>query len=130
MNKNHRPINVDPADLMRFAWPVTALASITHRISGVIIFVGIAFALFAFDLSMSSEESFNALAGMLGSPIGKLITFGLLAALGYHFVAGIKHLFQDMEVGETLEGGTFAARTTLLFGAIMIVLAGIWVIQL
>ncbi len=115
---------------MRFAWPVMALASITHRITGVVVFVGIAFGLYALDLSLSSEAGFGALVEMLGSPIGKIITFGILAALGYHFVAGIKHLFQDMEMGETLEGGQFAAKTTLLLGGIVIVLAGIWVIQI
>ncbi|XOV88359.1 MAG: succinate dehydrogenase, cytochrome b556 subunit [Pseudomonadota bacterium] len=129
MKNDHRPVNVDPGDLARFAWPVTAIASILHRVAGVVLFVAIAFALYAFDLSMSSEEGFERLKAMLGSPIGMLITFGLLAALAYHFVAGIKHLLLDLEVGDTLEGGRFASRTTLLAGGILIVLAGIWVVQ-
>jgi len=32
-----------------------------------------------------------------------------------------------MGIGETLEGGVFAARLTLFFSAILIVLAAIWV---
>ncbi|MEL0065487.1 MAG: succinate dehydrogenase, cytochrome b556 subunit, partial [Gammaproteobacteria bacterium] len=47
----------------------------------------------------------------------------------YHFVAGIKHLIMDMGIGETLEGGQFAAKTTLFFAAILIALAAVWVIQ-
>lgn len=129
MDKHSRPINVDPADLARFRWPATAIASISHRISGVVIFIGIAFALFALDLSLSSAEGFGALVGLLDSPFGKLVTFGLLAALGYHFVAGIKHLMLDLEWGETLEGGLFASKVTMLFGAIVIALAGVWVLQ-
>ncbi len=129
MKNDHRPVNVNPGDLARFAWPVTAIASILHRVAGVVLFVAIAFALYAFDISMSSEAGFDQLKGMLGSPLGKFITFGLLAALAYHFVAGIKHLLLDLEVGDTLEGARFASRTTLLIGGILIILSGIWVIQ-
>jgi succinate dehydrogenase / fumarate reductase cytochrome b subunit len=129
VNKDHRPVNVDPADLARFAWPVTALASISHRIAGVALFVAVAFALFALDISLASAEGFESLKQMIGSPVGMVITWALLASLAYHFVAGIKHLLLDLDIGDTLEGGKFASKTTLLLGGILILLAGIWVIQ-
>lgn len=113
---------------MAFAWPITAIASITHRIAGVVLFVGIAFMLFALQMSLASEEGFETLKGMITSPLGKFITWGILSALGYHFVAGIKHLVMDTGVGETLEGGQFAAKLTLFFSAVLIALAAIWVI--
>ena len=113
---------------MGFAWPITAIASITHRIAGVVLFVGIGFGLFALQVSLSSEAGFEGLKAMITSPLGKFITWGLLSALAYHFVAGIKHLIMDTGVGETLEGGLFAARLTLFFSAILIALAAIWVI--
>jgi succinate dehydrogenase / fumarate reductase cytochrome b subunit len=114
---------------MAFAWPLPALASITHRIAGVILFVGIAFGLYALDMSLASEQGFETLKGMMKSPFGMFVTWGLLSALAYHFVAGIKHLIMDFGVGETIEGGIFAARLTILFSAVLIFLAGIWVIQ-
>ena len=129
MKQDSRPINVGIGDLMSFRWPITAIASITHRIAGAILFVGIAFLLFALDMSLSSEAGFETLKGMMTSPIGMIITWGLLSAMAYHFVAGIKHLIMDMGIGETLEGGRFAAKTTLFFSAILIALAAIWVIQ-
>lgn len=129
MKNDHRPVNVDPGDLARFAWPVTAIASILHRVAGVVLFVAIAFALYAFDLSLSSEADFLALKSMIGSPLGMFITFGLLAALAYHFVAGVKHLLLDLDVGDTLEGAKFASRAALLIGGILIILSGIWVLQ-
>jgi len=128
VKQNSRPINVGIGDLMGFAWPITAIASITHRIAGVVLFVGIGFALFALQVSLSDEAGFDALKAMITSPIGKFITWGLLSALAYHFVAGIKHLIMDTGVGETLEGGIFAARATLFFSAILIALAAIWVV--
>ena len=128
MKENSRPINVGIGDLMGFAWPITAIASITHRIAGVVLFVGIGFGLYALQVSLSSEAGFEGLKAMITSPLGKFITWGLLSALAYHFVAGIKHLIMDTGVGETLEGGIFAARATLFFSAILIALAALWVI--
>lgn len=129
VKNDHRPINVDPSDLAAFDWPITALASITHRVAGVVLFVGIGFALFALETSLASEEGFNALKAMIKSPFGMFISWGLLAALAYHFVAGIKHLVMDMGFAETLEGSKFAAKFTILISAILIVLAAVWVIQ-
>ena len=128
MKQNSRPINVGIGDLASFKWPITAISSITHRVAGVVLFIGVAFMLYALDLSLSSEEGFIGLKEMMTSPLGKFITWGLLSALAYHFVAGIKHLLMDMGVGETLEGGQFAAKTTIFFSAVLIALAAIWVI--
>ena len=129
MKNDHRPINVDPSDLMAFAWPITALASILHLVAGVILFVGIAFGLYALEISLSSSEGFEMLKGMMKSPFGMFVTWGLLSALAYHFVAGIKHLLLDFGIAETLEGSRFAAKVTILFSVILIALAGVWVIQ-
>jgi succinate dehydrogenase / fumarate reductase cytochrome b subunit len=128
VKQNSRPINVGIGDLVSFKWPITAITSITHRVAGVVLFIGVAFMLYALDLSLSSEQEFISLKEMMVSPLGKMITWGLLSALGYHFVAGIKHLLMDMGVGETLEGAQFAAKTTLFFSAVLIALAAIWVI--
>jgi len=94
-----------------------------------VLFVGIAFGLYALDVSLSSAAGFDTLKMMMRSPFGMLVTWALLSALAYHFVAGLKHLFLDLEIGDTLEGSTFAARTTLLVSAVLLFLAGLWVIQ-
>ena len=128
MKQNSRPINVGIGDLLSFKWPITAIGSITHRVAGVVLFIGVAFMLYALDLSLSSEQGFISLKEMMVSPLGKLITWGMLSALGYHFVAGIKHLLMDMGLAETLESAQFAAKTTIFFSAALIALAAIWVI--
>ncbi len=124
-----RPINVGISDLLFvFKWPLPALTSIAHRISGVVFFVGIGFALYALDVSLASDAGFSELKEMMASPFGKFVIWGLLSALAYHFVAGIKHLLLDMGVGETLEGAVFASKLVILFSAILIFLAAAWVI--
>ncbi len=98
-----------------------------HRIAGVILFVGVAFLLCALSSSLESEQSFNEIKSTMTSGFGGFITWGLLAALAYHFVAGIKHLVMDLGIGETKEGGKLAAMLTLVIAGILIVLAGVWV---
>lgn len=129
MQNDNRPINVNPSDLLAFAWPITALTSITHRVSGVILFIGIAFGLYALEKSLASEEGFEAIRGIMNSPFGMFVTWALLSALAYHFVAGIKHLVMDFGFGETIESSRLASITTILVSAVLILLAGIWVIQ-
>ena len=129
MKNDNRPTNTYPTDLLTFHWPITALASITHRIAGIVLFVGIAFGLYALDISLASEAGFDQLKGLIKTPFGLLVTWGLLAALAYHFVAGIKHLLMDFGVAETLEGSIFAARVCFSLGGLLIFLAGVWVLQ-
>lgn len=123
VNKN-RPVNLD---LSTIKLPITALVSITHRATGVILLVGILVLLWMLDLSLTSAEGFAFLQEVLESPIAKFILWGVLSALAYHFTAGIKHLIMDLGVGETLEGGKLGAKIALACAAVLIVLAGVWV---
>jgi succinate dehydrogenase / fumarate reductase cytochrome b subunit len=127
VKNDKRPINVGVSDLLVFRFPITAISSITHRIAGAMLFVGIAFMLYALQLSLSSEQGFNSLIAGIKSPIGMLITVGLLSVLSFHLLAGIKHLFMDMGVGETIEGGAFASKLVFLASAILIFLSALWV---
>lgn len=126
MKNDNRPVNLD---LTRFAFPITSITSITHRVTGVALFVGVAFGLYALDRSLASEAGFKELAGLVTSPVGKLVTWLILSALAYHFVAGIRHLLMDMEVGDSWEGGRLGSKLTFVFSFLAIVLAGVWVLQ-
>lgn len=126
MKNDNRPVNLD---LTRFAFPITSITSITHRITGVALFVGVALGLYALDRSLASEAGFNQLVALVTSPVGKLVNWLILSALAYHFIAGIRHLLMDMEVGDSLEGGKLGSKLTFVFSAAAIVLAGIWVLQ-
>ena len=119
-----RPVNLD---LGKFHFPLPAITSILHRISGIIIFVGVAFLLYGLDLSLSGEDGFNRVNELLNSFLAKLIILGILSALLYHLVAGIKHLLMDMGIGEELQSGRLAAKATVAVSIVLIVLAGVWV---
>jgi succinate dehydrogenase / fumarate reductase cytochrome b subunit len=89
--------------------------------------VGIAVLLYALDLSLTSEEGFEQVKACLTSPLAKFVIWGLLSALLYHMVAGIRHLIMDMGIGETLEGGKLGSKIVIAISAVLIVLAGVWV---
>ena len=119
-----RPVNLD---LTTIKFPVTALASISHRVAGVALFVAVPILLWMLDRSLASPESFTEMKQLLDSWFAKVVLFGILAAIAYHFVAGIKHLIMDWGIGETLEGGRRFATASFIVAAVLIVLAGVWV---
>jgi succinate dehydrogenase / fumarate reductase cytochrome b subunit len=122
--KSQRPVNLD---LRTIKLPITAYTSILHRVSGVILFLGLAIMLYALDKSLASEEGFAQVKTCMTSPVAKLVIWGLLSALLYHLVAGVRHLVMDMGVGETLEGGKLGSQIVLAVSAVIIVLAGVWI---
>jgi succinate dehydrogenase / fumarate reductase cytochrome b subunit len=120
-----RPVNLD---LTTIHFPLPALTSITHRITGVILFVGLIFAFWALGKSLSSPAGFDAVSNALANNFfAKFIAWGLLSALAFHFVAGIKHLLMDADIGVTLEGGVKKAQITVVVSVVLIILAGVWV---
>ncbi|MCG8671009.1 MAG: succinate dehydrogenase, cytochrome b556 subunit [Pseudomonadales bacterium] len=123
MNKE-RPVNLD---LTAMRWPITAFASMPHRVSGLFLFIGTGFLIWALGASLESKESFDSLKECLSGVVPKLIIWALLSALSFHFVAGIKHLLMDIGVGETLEGAQMGAKIVLALAGVLIVLSGVWV---
>ncbi len=122
--KNQRPVNLD---ISTIKLPITAIVSILHRISGVFLFAGVAVLLWMLDASLASEEQFVALQETLTNPVWQVILWAVLAALAYHLVAGVRHLFMDCGVGESLKGGRLGAMLVVGLSVVLIVLAGVWV---
>ncbi len=123
MNKN-RPVNLD---ISTIKLPITAIVSILHRASGVILFAVVAILLWMLDVSLSSEAGFAELQEILTSPVFQFVLWASLAALAYHLVAGVRHLIMDVGIGESLEGGLVGAKLVMFFAVVLIVLAGVWI---
>jgi len=119
-----RPVNLDIGTIKL---PITAIVSILHRVSGVILFAVVAVLLWTLDLSLSGEDGFAAVRECLSSPVAKVVLWACLAALAYHLVAGVRHLIMDLGIGESLEGGRLGAKLVLIIAVVLILLAGVWV---
>lgn len=128
--KSNRPVNL-PLDLVlavNMRSPV-AVASILHRISGIVVFLLIPFLLYILQGSLASEESFNAIRdSVFGGIVGRLAVFVTLAGLVYHFFVGLKHLVMDFGIAEELESGRTFAKVVLAIAAAGIALSFVWVV--
>ena len=122
--KTDRPVNLA---LTTFKYPLAAIASITHRITGVLLFVGIAFLLYLLDQSLTSAQGLDGARALLTLPLPRLLLTAVVATLIFHFVAGIKHLLLDFDIGDTIEGGLLASQVTFGVSAVLIVVAGLWI---
>ena len=76
--KKQRPVNLD---LQTIRFPITAIASILHRVSGVITFVAVGILLWLLGTSLSSPEGFLTAASIMDSFFVKFIMWGILTAL-------------------------------------------------
>ena len=123
--KDKRPVNLDIGTI---ALPITAIASILHRVSGVVLFFGSGILLWLLDLSLRSPEDFAQAAALLQTPLFLLLVWGVTAALLYHMCAGVRHLLMDLGIGESLEGGRRGALLMFVASAVLILLAG-WYLQ-
>lgn len=110
--KKQRPVNLD---LQTIRFPVTAIASILHRVSGVITFVAVGILLWLLGTSLSSPEGFEQASAIMGSFFVKFIMWGILTALAYHVVVGIRHMMMDFGyLEETFEAVNAPPKSPLL----------------
>ncbi|ASA54957.1 succinate dehydrogenase cytochrome b556 subunit [Vibrio gazogenes] len=122
--RNLRPVNLD---LQTIRFPITAIASILHRVSGVITFVAIGILLWLLSVSLSSPEGFQYASELVGGFFVKFILWGILTALSYHIVGGIRHLIMDLGYFEELESGTQTAKISFAVTVVLSLLAGVMV---
>jgi len=118
-----RPVNLA---LTKFAFPLAAIASITHRITGVLLFVGVGFLLYALSLGLSSSADYTRAAALLEAPLARLLLLAVLAALAYHFFAGLKHMLLDFHVGDTVEAARLGSQVVIVLTIATVVALGVW----
>jgi len=123
--KKQRPVNLD---LTTIRFPVTAIASILHRVSGVITFVAVGILLWLLGLSLSSPEGFLAASSIMDSFFVKFIMWGILTALAYHVVGGVRHMLMDFGyLEETFASGKRSANLSFVITVVLSLLAGVLV---
>jgi len=119
-SKDKRPVNLDIGSMKL---PITAYVSISHRLSGVFMFLVSGLMIWSLDMSLSSEAGFAQVAAVLQSPAVTLLVWLVASALTYHALSGIKHIIMDFGIGESMQGGVNGARIVLTLAVVM---AAIW----
>ena len=123
--KAERPVHL-PLPRLFAAMPVTAVASILHRVTGVVLFVGLFYLVYLLDLALSDAAGFDRAAQLVAAPCGKVVLWTVLSALAYHVFAGVKHLLLDFHIGDSLVGGRVGAWLSIALAAASSALAGVW----
>ncbi|AOE49664.1 succinate dehydrogenase, cytochrome b556 subunit [Kangiella sediminilitoris] len=119
-----RPKNLD---LTTVSFPVPAISSILHRITGVVLFIAVPILLWMLQKSLDSAGYAELQAMFSESIVWQFILWAILTSVAYHVIAGVRHLLMDLGIGETLEGGRRGAWAVLLLSVISAVLLGVWV---
>ena len=109
--KNKRPVYLN---LFKIRLPVMGFVSLAHRASGVLLFIAIPFVIYLLDLSVISSEGFDRVMALLKQPYVQLIEISLLWALVHHFIAGIRFLLIDADIGVEKKSARYSAWIVLL----------------
>lgn len=112
-NPSSRPVYLN---LVRIRQPATARVSIGHRVSGLLVFFALPLCLYLFERSLRGPEHYAAVLELSGSPLGIAVTLVLLWMLLLHFLAGIRFLLIDVDVGVDIGPARRSARA-ILWGA-------------
>lgn len=105
-------------NLLKFSFPITAVVSILHRVSGVILFLTI-----PIFFSMLQDAFFFA-PEPVEPRTAKILIWFSLSTLGCHLFAGIRHLMMDMGFGESYKISRITAYTVLVLTGLFSILIG------
>ena len=112
--KMDRPGSVGLWETILFNLSLVPMVSISHRVSGMILFAGVAFALYILDLALSSSSGFAQAEALLSTPFPKLVMLTLLSLLMFHIFLGIKHLMLDFHIGDTIRASRIGSASVLV----------------
>lgn len=118
-----RPVNLN---LLTIRFPMTAIVSIAHRLSGFFLFLIIPIFLAVMALSLQSPEAFFTVHTCFVHPFIKLLILGFIFVLFYHLLAGIRHLVMDAGMAEGLKSARFSAGLVIVSTIVLTGLMGIY----
>lgn len=120
--KKERPVyrNIGIGQIVSYRLPPAGIVSILHRISGVILFLLLPFALYLFEQSLTSELSFDVLRSIASNWFVKLVILALSWGFLHHFCAGLRHLRMDFNHDAvSKEGGKNSAVVVLAVSLVL-----------
>ncbi|WP_159714193.1 succinate dehydrogenase, cytochrome b556 subunit [Blochmannia endosymbiont of Camponotus nipponensis] len=125
IKENRRPIYLN---IRTIRFPITAIASILHRISGIFLFIMIGPILWLLKLSLSSNNEFCKIYRFLliNHYIFKFLFWIVTIVFSYHIVAGIRQILMDFGcLDQTLLIGRVSAKVIFMLTILLSVYSGI-----
>jgi succinate dehydrogenase / fumarate reductase cytochrome b subunit len=121
MNEN-RPKHLA---LHHIKFPLPAIVSGMHRMSGLLLFLSLPFLLWMLQYSLRSIETYTMLVAILQYPLVKLFLIGVLWAFLHHFCAGIRCLAIDLDFGVRLAQARASSKWVIVVSLTLTVLIGV-----
>lgn len=112
-------------NLFHIRFPIGAIASIGHRISGVLLLISLPLLALTLERSLGSEAAFESLRTAVDTPWWKLVLVVLVWAAAQHALAGVRHLLMDIGIGSPLAQARTSAWAVILTAAIIALAAAI-----
>ena len=96
-----KPLHPRPVylNLLRITMPVGAVTSILHRITGLLLAMGVPLAMALLWRSMGSEEGFMQVKALLANGVFQALLVALVWALAHHALAGVRHKLIEIHKG-------------------------------
>lgn len=120
--RSGRPVYLN---LFKIRQPIGAIASIAHRISGVLLVLALAPALYFLERSLASPEAYADIVAWFGSSIGRAVVLANVWLFTQHLLSGIRALLLDIDIGADLRPARAMAWATLAGSALVTLVVGI-----
>ena len=131
MSINHNKVRPVYMNLFQIRLPISAISSITHRLAGIyIFFISLPLFLFLLYFTTKSYNDFMFIQQAFNNSIffSTFVSFSFLV-FAYHILTGIRHLLQDLHIGESLSASRVSSYIVFILWFLLILFL-IWMFYL
>ena len=82
-----------------YKWQIQMVTSIGHRATGIALSVGLLLVAWALIALAAGPEAFGDFVTFCKTWIGTFLLVGWTWSLAFHFLNGVRHLWQDLGIG-------------------------------
>ncbi len=112
--------------LLQLHLPLTAVVSIAHRLSGILLFLALPLAIWLLDRSLADAAGYTAAGHILDGWVLRLGAAVLLWALAHHLLAGLRVLLIDAEIGVERTAARRSAWWVTVAGLLILLGGVLW----
>lgn len=112
-------------NLFQIRFPIGAITSIGHRVSGVLLLISLPLLALTLDRSLAGEAAFESLRMAVATPWWGLLLLVMIWAAAHHVLAGVRHLLMDIGIGSPLAQARTSAWAVIVTAAIIAIAAAI-----
>ncbi|MBK2093073.1 succinate dehydrogenase, cytochrome b556 subunit [Francisella philomiragia] len=116
--------NVDLMSIKSYKFPITAISSILHRISGVVLIFAIPLAVVGMNYTLAGPDGYQQTVAVLTRGWCSIFFWLFLSSITYHVFAGVRHMIMDMGFGESMKAAKITSLLVIILGVLSAILWG------